>query len=126
MSVSEEQVRNALKSVKYPGFSRDIVSFGLVKGDQHRQWRSESAARARDERSERSGRRSRMMPRKSLRGLAGVQSAKVLIDIHAPPAGSGAPRRRDADPGNQTRDRDRERQRRCRQIDRRGKSRGRA
>ncbi len=27
----EEQVRDALKSVKYPGFSRDIISFGLVK-----------------------------------------------------------------------------------------------
>ena len=26
-----ETVRDALKSVKYPGYSRDIVSFGLVK-----------------------------------------------------------------------------------------------
>ncbi|PYJ71405.1 MAG: chromosome partitioning protein, partial [Verrucomicrobia bacterium] len=31
MSISEEQVKSALKSVKYPGFTRDIVSFGLVK-----------------------------------------------------------------------------------------------
>ncbi len=31
MSISEEQIRDALKAVKYPGFSRDIVSFGLVK-----------------------------------------------------------------------------------------------
>ena len=31
MSISEELVRNALKAVKYPGFTRDIVSFGLVK-----------------------------------------------------------------------------------------------
>jgi len=30
-TVSEETVREALKSVKYPGYSRDIVSFGLVK-----------------------------------------------------------------------------------------------
>ena len=29
--ISEAAVRDALKSVKYPGFSRDIVSFGLVK-----------------------------------------------------------------------------------------------
>jgi ATP-binding protein involved in chromosome partitioning len=29
--VSEEEIRNALKAVKYPGYSRDIVSFGLVK-----------------------------------------------------------------------------------------------
>jgi ATP-binding protein involved in chromosome partitioning len=28
---TEEQILNALKSVKYPGYSRDIVSFGLVK-----------------------------------------------------------------------------------------------
>jgi ATP-binding protein involved in chromosome partitioning len=30
--VSEGLVQNALKSVKYPGYSRDIVSFGLVRG----------------------------------------------------------------------------------------------
>ena len=29
--VSEEDIKIALKSVKYPGYSRDIVSFGLVK-----------------------------------------------------------------------------------------------
>ena len=29
--LTEEDVINALKSVKYPGYSRDIVSFGLVK-----------------------------------------------------------------------------------------------
>lgn len=30
MELSPESVRNILKSVKYPGFTRDIVSFGLV------------------------------------------------------------------------------------------------
>src|SRR2546425_11740896 len=29
--LTEEAVREALKAVKFPGFSRDIVSFGLVK-----------------------------------------------------------------------------------------------
>ncbi len=29
--LTEEDIRNALKSVKYPGYSRDVVSFGLVK-----------------------------------------------------------------------------------------------
>src|SRR5262245_11803412 len=28
---TEEDVKNALRSVKYPGYSRDIVSFGLIK-----------------------------------------------------------------------------------------------
>jgi len=29
--ITEESVREALTQVKYPGFSRDIVAFGLVK-----------------------------------------------------------------------------------------------
>ena len=29
--VTEDDIKNALKAVKYPGYSRDIVSFGLVK-----------------------------------------------------------------------------------------------
>ena len=29
--INEEQIKNALLAVKYPGFSRDMVSFGLVK-----------------------------------------------------------------------------------------------
>jgi len=29
--LTEEDIRNALRGVKYPGFSRDVVSFGLVK-----------------------------------------------------------------------------------------------
>jgi ATP-binding protein involved in chromosome partitioning len=31
MTITPEQVREKLSTVKYPGFSRDIVSFGLVK-----------------------------------------------------------------------------------------------
>jgi len=29
--LTEAEVRNALKAVKYPGYSRDVISFGLVK-----------------------------------------------------------------------------------------------
>lgn len=32
MLITEEQVREALKTVKYPGYTRDVISFGLVKG----------------------------------------------------------------------------------------------
>jgi len=31
MNLSQDAIREALRSVKYPGYSRDIVSFGLVK-----------------------------------------------------------------------------------------------
>ena len=89
MSISEEQVTNALKSVKYPGFTRDIVSFGLLKsvhiddGEVKVQLALATndpnvpAAIKNDAES-------------ALRGIKGVRSAKVLIDIHAPPAGEGA------------------------------------
>ena len=33
-AITEESVIAALRGVKYPGYSRDIVSFGLVKGVQ--------------------------------------------------------------------------------------------
>src|SRR5437667_3266618 len=89
MSISEEQVRDALRSVRYPGFSRDIVSFGLVngvdidKGDIKAQLAPATnhhniAATIKNDSD------------KILRELDGVRSAKVLIDIHAPPAGAGA------------------------------------
>src|SRR4051812_11316368 len=29
--ITEDQIRDALRAVKYPGFSRDIISFGVVK-----------------------------------------------------------------------------------------------
>src|SRR5438477_525674 len=29
--LTEDDIRTALKAVKYPGYSRDIISFGLVK-----------------------------------------------------------------------------------------------
>src|SRR5687767_3541642 len=29
--ISEQQITDALKAVKYPGYSRDIISFGIVK-----------------------------------------------------------------------------------------------
>ena len=31
MNLTQESITNALKTVKYPGYSRDIVSFGLLK-----------------------------------------------------------------------------------------------
>ena len=30
-SINQDSVRQALSTVKYPGFSRDIVSFGLLR-----------------------------------------------------------------------------------------------
>ena len=88
MAVTDEQIRDALKTVKYPGFSRDIVSFGLLKeiettnGDIRVQLtlttNDPAVPRAIKTEAEH-----------ALRGIPGVRDAKVLIDIHAPPAGVG-------------------------------------
>lgn len=89
MSISEEQVRDALRSVRYPGFSRDIVSFGLIRGIQidDGDVRVQLALATNDPNVPAT---IKADAERTLRGVGGVRSAKVLIDIHAPPAGAGA------------------------------------
>jgi ATP-binding protein involved in chromosome partitioning len=90
MAVSEESVREALSAVKYPGFTRDIVSFGLVKSMQidNGEIRVQLAIATNDPNVPATIKND---AERVLRGIAGVKNAKVLIDIHAPPAGAGAP-----------------------------------
>lgn len=82
---SEDQVRSALSHVKYPGFSRDIVSFGLVKAVQvdgkHVQVDISLATRDPN------------LPRqiheeatKALKALPGIGEVKLNFDIKEPPA----------------------------------------
>ena len=89
MTVSEEQVREALRAVRYPGFSRDIVSFGLVKGINVNdgEIKVQLALATNDPNVPAAIKND---AEKILRALNGVRTAKVLIDIQAPPAGAGA------------------------------------
>src|SRR5438477_3211573 len=89
MSTSEEHVRDALRSVRYPGFSRDIVSFGLVKGVDidNGDVKVQLALATNDPNVPATIKND---AEKVLRTIDGVRSAKVLIDIHAPPGGAGA------------------------------------
>jgi len=89
MSISEELVRNALKAVKYPGFTRDIVSFGLVKSVNidNGEVKVQLALATNDPNVPATIKND---AEKVLRAIEGVRSAKVLIDIHAPPSGAGA------------------------------------
>src|ERR1043166_6459924 len=89
MSISEEQVKTALKSVKYPGFTRDIISFGLVKSIQidDGEVKVQLALATNDPNIPATIKND---AERALRGINGVRSAKVLIDIHAPPGGAGA------------------------------------
>ncbi|PYL89240.1 MAG: chromosome partitioning protein, partial [Verrucomicrobia bacterium] len=88
MALTEEQIKNALKSVKYPGFSRDIVSFGLIKQivSTDAETRIQLVLTTNDPAVPRA---IKAEAENVLRGL-GVPEPKVLIDIHAPPAGAGS------------------------------------
>ena len=89
MPVTEEQIREALKGVKYPGFSRDIVSFGLVKGVQvDGDTVTIQMALATNEPA--IPQAIKTESETILQALPGVARARVLIDIHAPPTGAGA------------------------------------
>jgi len=82
-------VKTALKSVKYPGFTRDIVSFGLVKSIQidNGEVKVQLALATNDPNVPAAIKNE---AERALRGIEGVRSAKILIDIHAPPGGAGA------------------------------------
>jgi ATP-binding protein involved in chromosome partitioning len=91
MPITEEQIREALKQVKYPGFSRDIVSFGLVKAIRIEDDAvTVQLALATNEPA--IPQAIKTDSEAILNAQPGVRSAKVLIDIHAPPAGVGAAR----------------------------------
>src|SRR2546425_6305863 len=89
VSISEEHVKAALKSVKYPGFTRDIVSFGLVKSIEidNGEVKVQLALATNDPNVPATIKKD---AESALLGIEGVRSAKVLIDIHAPPGGAGA------------------------------------
>lgn len=88
MAFTEEQITNALKSVKYPGFSRDIVSFGLVKevAVVGTEARIQMVLTTNDPAVPRA---IKAQAEDVLRKL-GVPNPKILIDIHAPPSGVGS------------------------------------
>ncbi|GAB4180673.1 MAG: Mrp/NBP35 family ATP-binding protein [Terrimicrobiaceae bacterium] len=88
--IDESVVQNALKTVKYPGFSRDIVSFGLVKsvqvsgGDVVVQMTLTTAepavAKAIREASE-----------SAVRAAGATGGVEIRIDIQAPAQAAGLP-----------------------------------
>jgi ATP-binding protein involved in chromosome partitioning len=85
---TEDQIRETLRGVKYPGFSRDIVSFGLVKGITiaDAEVRVQLALATNDPNVPATIKRE---AEQVLQEVEGIRSAKVLIDIHAPPGGAG-------------------------------------
>src|ERR1700746_3591341 len=89
MAISEDQVKTALKAVKYPGFTRDIVSFGLVKSIQidNGEVKVQLALATNDPNVPATIKND---AERALLTIEGIRGAKVLIDIHAPAGGAGA------------------------------------
>jgi ATP-binding protein involved in chromosome partitioning len=88
MAISEGLIKDALKAVKYPGFSRDIVSFGLVK-EVLLDDGAVTVQLALATNDPAIPRTIKADAERVLGELEGVTNAKVLIDIHAPPAAPG-------------------------------------
>jgi len=87
LEITESQVLETLKAVRYPGFSRDIISFGLVKGiridggsitvQMSLATNDPKVPQAIKDDSER-----------LLKGIPGAGTVRVLIDIQAPAQGA--------------------------------------
>jgi ATP-binding protein involved in chromosome partitioning len=88
--LDEQTIRDTLRSVKYPGFSRDIVSFGLVK--EIRVEGGKVAVQLVLATSEPAiGRQIRDDAQATLSRLSGVEHVDVKVDVQAPPQASGLP-----------------------------------
>ncbi|MGA7393836.1 MAG: Mrp/NBP35 family ATP-binding protein [Terrimicrobiaceae bacterium] len=89
-SFDEQTLRDALRKVRYPGFSRDIVSFGLVKeiriqgGDVTAQLllTTSEPAIARQIRDE---------AQAALAAVRGVGHVEIKVDVQAPAQAAGVP-----------------------------------
>jgi ATP-binding protein involved in chromosome partitioning len=87
--ITEDDVRNALRAVRYPGYSRDIVSFGLVKQVAIRDG-AVSVAIALTSASPEAARQLKSEVEQVLKSLPGVGSVNVEVNQPQAPAAAGA------------------------------------
>jgi ATP-binding protein involved in chromosome partitioning len=83
----EQQIRELLSKVPYPGFSRDIVSFGVVRGITAGNEVTVQLVVATNDTGVAGELRERV--RSALSGLPGNPPVKVLVDVQAPVQSGG-------------------------------------
>ena len=89
--ISEQQIHDALKAVKYPGYSRDIVSFGIVKQVAANNGAVSVTIQLTSPNAE-AAQQIKADSERVLRGLEGVQLVSVQVNQPAPAApGTPAP-----------------------------------
>ena len=81
--MTEDQIRQALSTVKYPGFTRDIVSFGLLK-HVHIEGNDVTVQMALTTADARVPQEIKQDAERVLGAIPGVGKVAVKIDIHAP------------------------------------------
>ena len=87
--LTEDDIRSALKSVKYPGYSRDVVSFGLVKQVAVNQG-AVSVTMNLTSASPEVARQLKTDSERALRALPGVTAAVVEVNLSGPAPSAGA------------------------------------
>jgi ATP-binding protein involved in chromosome partitioning len=88
--LTEDNIKDALKAVKYPGYTRDIVSFGMVK-QVAIQGGAVSVVMALTSANPEAARQVKAESEAALKALSGVTA--VFVEVQqpsAPPAGAGA------------------------------------
>ena len=85
-TLTVEAVRSALAAVPYPGFSRDIVSFGVVR-DVAVDGGAVTVALQATTRDEATLAELRRRVEEALRALAGIEGVEVEMSHRAPPRG---------------------------------------
>ena len=89
-TIHEAQIRSQLATVRYPGFSRDIVSFGLVK-DIRVEGATVQVQMVLTTSEVSVPQKIKAEAEAALLAIPGVERAVVRIDIHAPVKAPGAP-----------------------------------
>jgi len=82
--ITESSVREKLSTVRYPGFNRDIVSFGLVKG-VHLDGNNVAVELSLATRDANVPRQIHELATAALKGLPGIGNVKLNFDIKEPP-----------------------------------------
>jgi len=83
----EQQLRDALSKVPYPGFSRDLISFGVLRGITVGDAVSVQLVVSTNEPGVAAELRERVT--KALSSLVGARPLKVLVDVQAPVQSAG-------------------------------------
>jgi len=88
--ISEQQITEALKGVKYPGYSRDIVSFGIIKNVAANNGAVSVLIQLTSANNE-AAQKIKTDAEEALRAVAGVQMVSVQVNQPAASAGATPP-----------------------------------